>query len=397
MSQSASNFLLPFCIGAALAGGGVYYAMQATSVADDVSGGSSAAPDGAASDLVAENNRLRQQIQNLEQAAERKRIQAEEAAAKAPEQDRPDQERDAAAAGSTPPLEDPKLAKALNQVDWALIGNNLHEMQPMLAKLAEALAKGESPDLAAVGEIQKLNGDLMKLAQILVENEVPGAGINGAFTHPSVASNQIAATLAAAGLNLNEEQQQSMKKIMQYYAAKDQSIRLSEDSREFSVEGLLEEADYKDAFYKEAKALLSEEQGLGLGFSEAVSGRARMDLFDSSLMLSQFAQPIRCKDPGHLATRMFQTINGRAKLSPEAQKQLNGVLADWSGQLPRDFFMKPADTLSNQGMMKSSDIRAALRRQVDLFRMIDQKVDMSPADRAALKKQMAIFVPLPQG
>jgi hypothetical protein len=122
-----------------------------------------------------------------------------------------------------------------------------------------------------------------------------------------VVANQLGAALKAAGHELSKEQQETLTRVMRYYAVKDDSLRLVEGDRQFKLDVLAEEVEFKDAFYNEARALMTPEQRKAL-YSEQSKGRARLDVFDSTLMLAQYARPMPVKDAAGLAATMSERI-----------------------------------------------------------------------------------------
>jgi len=290
---------------------------------------------------------------------------------------------------------DPEFGDALAKIDWQTMGVNLNEMLPMISKLAEAIANGDEIPLELAGEIQKRNGALVVIAKAILDAKVPGSGINGSFSHPSVVSNQIGAVLQAAGLSLNKEQQQSMERIRSFYAAKDRSLRITALSRDFGIENLLEEVDFKNNFYNEARALLSPEQRAALS-SDTIRGRTHLDVFDTGIILSQYARPVRVKDAADLAATWSRRMKFEVPLDAAGKKALNGILTSYANKFPPSFWEYKPDALDQKKMMKSSRIRDALRRQVEMMQQIMNTVPLSPKDLAALKKQMLVLVPYPR-
>jgi hypothetical protein len=344
-------------------------------------------------DMASENTRLKAEIANLRAELDRKRLAVAQEQAKAPEESKANDPE------ASTPMEalfaDPRFEKALATIDWDAVGNSMKDMVPLIAKLAEAMAAGERPDLELVGEIHKLNGELLKAAQKIMEGNIPGTGINGSFTHPVVVANQFGAALKAAGLDLSKEQKETLDRAMRFYAAKDESLRLGEGDRELKLDVLAEEAEFKDAFYKEARSMLTEEQRNAL-FDEHSAGRTQLDVFDSSLMLAQYARPVRVKSASELASTLSDKIASGIRLDASNRKQLDAVLTRWSNELPAEFWADKASTLDKSGMMSGARVRAALRRQTQLVRQILANVKLSPQARARLVKSMVILVPLPE-
>ena len=290
-------------------------------------------------------------------------------------------------------FEDPEFGDALAKIDWQTMGINLHEMQPMLSKLAEAIANGDEIPLDLAGEIQKRNGDLVVIAKAIIDAKIPGAGVNGAFSHPSVVSNQIGAVLQAAGLSLDEGQQQSMERIRSFYAAKDKSLRITALSRDLGIENLLEEVVFKHEFYNEARAILSAEQREVL-WNDASRGRTGLDTFDTGIVLAQYAKRVWVKDAGDLVARWSKMLGpGISKLDAAGQQTMNEIVSAYANGFPSSFWEYETDALDRKKMMKSSRVRHALRRQVDMMRQIIDAGLLSAEQLDSFKKKVFVLVP----
>lgn len=341
--------------------------------------------------LRAENQRLLGQLEELRQDLARRAVEAPKKveATPVPESD----------ASTTPtqevPLDFDEMHDLLAKIDWTVVGANMKDMVPMLAKMGEAIANGETPDLEVMGNIQRLNADLMTMAQLINEAKVPGTGINGAFTHPALVANQFSAALKAAGKELNPDQQHKLDRLMREFSARDQNLRLVEGDREFALESLLEEVSYKNDFYAQSKALLSDEQRATL-YNEKSEGRSQLDMFDTSLMLAGLAKPIRASGPAEFAKSASAGLERGLKLGEGPSKQLASVIAEWTKGLPPNYWDTKADAMEQRGLMRSKRMRNALRRQLALTRMIVNRVDLTPEQRAQLLKNKTIMVPLPR-
>ncbi len=345
-----------------------------------------------AGDLRSENARLKAEIANLQVKLDRKKLAAAEEEKDAEENEVEDPE--------TPTPMDvlfvhANFQEALASIDWDAVGGSMKDMVPLIAKLAEAIAAGEQPNLAIAGEIQKLNGELLKAAQKIMEGNIPGTGVNGSFTHPVVVANQFGAALKAAGLDLSKEQKETLDRAMWFYAAKDESLRLTEGDRELKIDVLAEEIEFKNAFYEEARSLLTEEQRKAL-FNEHTAGRASLDVFDSSLMLTGHAKPVRVKNASDLASTLSRKIAAGVKIDASGRKQLDAILTRWSNELPPEFRADKPSTLDNTRTTSRTRMRAALNRHPPLMSEIFTNVKLSAESRAKIMKSLVIFVPLPK-
>ena len=342
-------------------------------------------------DLQTQNQKLLDEVRDLQTALSRQ-IEEEPKAPPSETVDAPDRLK-AALAGSLL-LTDEQYAEVLAKIDWATMGGSMKDMVPLIEQLAEALAAGEDPDLAIQGQIQKLNGDLLTIAQVIMEGEVPGTGVNGSFTHPLVAGNQIAAALTAAGLGLDDGQIEGLENIMRVYAARDRGLRDTESSESFKLTNLLEEIDLKSEFYSEARAMLSPEQSAAL-YRDGSAGRIGMDMFDAGLMLGEYAKPVGAASSTEFAGAVAKRFGSLTNLSDDARQQLDNVVATWANRHYGDaFWSESSDPLSKRGMMTSSQVRVAMRNQVTLMREIFSQVKLSAADRAKLMSNLGTIVPL---
>jgi hypothetical protein len=342
-------------------------------------------------DLQSENDRLQAELAGLKVELSRRKLAAAETEP-APEAKEASAGKPMTAIGVT--FADERFQEALASIDWDLVGGSMKDMVPLLAKLAEAVANGETPDLAIAGEVQKLNGELLKAAQKIMEGNIPGTGVNGAFTHPIVVANQFGAALKAAGFELSKEQKESLDRAMKFYAAKDESLRLAAGDKAFQLEVLAEESQFKEAFYNETRALLTDEQRNAL-YSEHTTGRGGFDVFDSSLMLMEHAKPMQVTNAADLASKV-QGGFSKAKLDAGSRKKLDAIISRWANELPADFWSKKGSALDRRGAMSSSRIRHALKRQTALYREIFANIKLSPKERAKLAKSLRIMVPLPR-
>ena len=87
-----------------------------------------------------------------------------------------------------------ELRSVLDEIDWATSGEATASMVPLLQEMLEAMQSGEELSMEMAGEIQALNGVVLKEMSALAKGEIPGTGVNGAFSHPVVAANLMDAT-----------------------------------------------------------------------------------------------------------------------------------------------------------------------------------------------------------
>ncbi|MBL8737689.1 MAG: hypothetical protein JNL12_14755 [Planctomycetes bacterium] len=292
-----------------------------------------------------------------------------------------------------PVFDDAQFAAALAKIDWTTMGEVSKEMAPLIAQLMEAMGKdGAKLPMDLVAKIQQLNGKLVAQVPAMLEAKLPGYGANGVYTHPLVAANTMASTLAAAGAGLTQAQQQSMSGLVRAFAAESQQIDGA--TREFEVEQLLEEVEMKDRFWKEVGGLLTPEQAAvlqpaGAGTHDGSS------LFSSGLITQSTGVPIPAKDAGEFARNASVHLADQLGLDEAATAQVREVLAQTAAapELWRD----RGDTREQKlHMLRSGRTVQALRNQLQWMRQIQQKVNLTPEQRQKLAGLSHVLVPLPR-
>ena len=292
-----------------------------------------------------------------------------------------------------PVFDDAQFAAALAKIDWATMGEVSKEMAPLIAQLMEAMSKdGAKLPMDLVAKIHQLNGKLLAQLPAMQDANLPGYGVNGVYTHPLVAANTMASTLASAGAGLTQAQQQAMSGLVRAFAAEGQQIDAA--TREFPVEQLLEEVEMKDRFWKEVGGLLSPAQAAvlqpaGAGTHDGSS------LFSSGLMVQGTGVPIAAKDAGEFARKASVHLADQLGLDEAATAQVREVLARASAA--PELWRERGDAREQQlHMMRSGRTIQALRNQLQWMRQIQQQVTLTPEQRQKLAGLPHVLVPLPR-
>ncbi|MFO1032285.1 MAG: hypothetical protein U1F60_14490 [Planctomycetota bacterium] len=292
-----------------------------------------------------------------------------------------------------PVFDDAQFAEVLAKIDWTTMGAASKDMAPLIAQLVEAMGKdGAKLPMDLVAKIQQLNGKLVAQLPALLEAKLPGYGANGVYTHPLVAANTMASTLAAAGAALTPAQQQSMSGLVRAFAAESQQIDAA--TREFEVEQLLEEVEMKDRFWKEVGGLLAPEQAAvlqpaGAGTHDGSS------LFSSGLITQSTSMPIAAKDAGEFARKASAHLADQLGLDDTATAQVRELLAQTAAA--PELWRERGDAREQQlRMMRSGRTVAALRNQLQWMRQIQQTVNLTPEQRQKLAGLSHVLVPLPR-
>jgi hypothetical protein len=352
--------------------------------------------DGAA--MLAELQRLREQNASLQQ--ERESLLA----AVAQREPAPAAPQPAAEPVAPPPpaapekaalaFSDPRCAEALAKIDWAKVGAVTKEMGPLLAQLAVAMSQEgvEMPvDLAV--KVGELNTALVGQVPAMLETGLPGFGPNGTFTHPLVAANMLASTLAASGQQLTAAQQQQIDGLVRAFSVEAQSV--ADTQGEFALEQLYAETTMKDRFYEQVGSLLSPDQH-GAVFPDGPTKYEGANLFDTGVLLRNHAQPVPAKDAAEFARIVSRRIEEKLGLDEASTAQVRALLARTASD--PELWRDPANAKERLPghFLKAGRTRTALRSQLEWMRQIQAQVALTPEQRKELAKMAHVLVPLPR-
>jgi hypothetical protein len=289
---------------------------------------------------------------------------------------------------------DAKFDEALAKIDWTKIGATTAEMGPLLAQLAEAMAKegAEMPiDLAV--KVTKLNMDLVEQVPAMMETGLPGYGPNGSYTHPLVAANSLASTLAAAGQALSPAQQQTLAGLVRSFGAESQAI--ADATREFDLEQLGAELEMKERFFKEVGGVLRPEQG-NVAFPPGSGTHDGAGLFSSGVLAHPYAQPVPAKDAADFARVASGKLSEQLGLDEAATAKVREVLARGAADPNLWSTRGDAAETSQLKMLRSGRTQAALRAQIQWMKDLQRQVPLTPEQRQLLAKMKNVLVPVPR-
>ncbi|MHC4852973.1 MAG: hypothetical protein ACYTF5_13245 [Planctomycetota bacterium] len=286
--------------------------------------------------------------------------------------------------------------RPIDTVDWTKIGTNMQGMVPLLDELAKAMRDDpENIPLDLAGKIQQMNGVLLAQAQALTAGDVPGTGVNGAFTHPVMAANEVYFALKAAGTPLTESQTEALQKVMGYYSGRDASLRIDAAGHELSIETLAAEMEMKDAFYKEVDNVLGTEQRNAIR-RDTSGGRIGLDLFSSGIGWAPYAAPVKVKDAADLANQVRGRLVHKVGLNQEQAVTAKKIIDSWANSIPEGYWANKADKLELVRFMRTKRVQQAARKQIQLFQRLMKEGNLTEKQRKTLAKQMVILVPLPR-
>ena len=296
----------------------------------------------------------------------------------------------AAAAGSSP-ISFPEYA-VLDTVDWKSVGENTRKMLPLLAALREGSKPGAKFDVSAFGRIQQLNGALVKEAGKIHE-DLPGTGINGAFTHPSFMVNSLVSTLEDAGKPLSDKQLEALGKVGRDFSDRDRAREAGYDERATGLQKTVEEAVLKDQFFEAAAGVMTPEQR-DVIWPASTKGILGLDLFSSGIMLATVIHPLRVKDRDEYASRLESTLIERFGMPAEKREAVRAIVAPWVAELPAAWFEVEMDLMAGAGPIISKDLVIEVgRRELPLMQRLMADLGLEAAVVASLRGSHLIFVP----
>jgi hypothetical protein len=284
----------------------------------------------------------------------------------------------------------------LRDIDWEEVGANMHAMLPLLSAFLKGLSEGkELTDMPEIGRLQQYNGPLVTVA-LKAMGKVPGRGPNGAFTHPYLQVNAIAATLDAAGMPLTAAQAAALERVGREHAEADERRRGAYDERTQDLQEILEEADARDRFFEAAFAVLSPAQH-DLLRPAATRGRLQGDLFSSGIVWSQYARPMTFSDRATLVALMEQTVVTTFAIPESRRADARAAVEAWADGWPPEVLGEPADALSRDFMMMRAErVREAAARQLALQRRLIENLGLDEASAKKIRDHDRVHVPLPQ-
>jgi hypothetical protein len=280
---------------------------------------------------------------------------------------------------------------ALAGVDWSSVGSNMKAMVPLLQEFSESMRKGEEMSPEMVGKIQQHNGPLVTVA-LQVMGKIPGSGANGAFTHPVVMVNAIAATLEAAGLPLTDPQAQALDRVGREWAENDARRLAGYDERAFALQRLIDEVELRDKFFEAAFALLTPEQRDALS-PPATRGRTQADLFSSGLVWAAHVQHVAAPSREVFASGVESTLSTLLQPPERNRADLHSAVVDWVASWPKEPFEGPVDGLARRAMWPTSYVLECAKRELTLFQRISAAIPLDDAATRRLRARDAVAIP----
>jgi hypothetical protein len=368
-------------------------------------GGGAAAPDAGEGDRIsAAEEIVRYEEERDRLATEKKRLEAEQVKLRAENEVL---EKQLAALRALHPPEAAAKAKAtddagrfftdryngvMKKVDWKTVGSSLGSMKKLIGEIVPALAKGQAPDMQKVMEIQKLNQHLLQAA-VTVATELPGTGVNGAFSSPAFMLNAMASTLVAADRPLSKAQEERIETITKDWIAADEKRMQAYDENTWTIVRLYEEAEIKDGFFRDAFSVMTPEQ-VGVLTTDLSRGRVRLDLFSSSLIYVQRVRPVPFDEKKDLIEFFVNTGLGDLKFTDAEKVTARDVVTGWLDGIPNDLVFRESNALDLEGMLRTERVTAWAKHQVALLERLSEAIPFDESRTRFAQAVGGVAVPL---
>jgi hypothetical protein len=289
----------------------------------------------------------------------------------------------------------PETAKALEAVSWESSGESVAKMVPLLDELARAVAAG-GPIPPSAGGIQRWNGELVTMALTLQKEGVEGSGVNGAFSHPLVTANLIHASLAKAGLPLDEAQERALSETSTRFLDEDRRRRAGYGESTLAFRRILEECALKDRYYEEVDRILREEQREAL-HPASIRDRVAIDIFCSGIVWVQHLEPMEFRDTSELRAKSIRGLGDGLLLDDAGRSALGPLVDEWIASFPAGFLEEAPDALAARRWVKMDRVRAVARAELALLEAIPARVPLGPEQRSRLTELTTLALPVRTG
>ncbi|MFN0205464.1 MAG: hypothetical protein ACKVS6_04030 [Planctomycetota bacterium] len=283
------------------------------------------------------------------------------------------------------------LEDALAKVDWKAMGDGTKQLAGKLQELAQLLEKGEKPSMELMGDIQAMNGLLIKATGILVENGVPGEGPNSTFTHPMVVANLLATLMKSGGAELTAAQSAAMNELAQKLTDQDDFRRSRYAEGDLRLQHVIDEIALRARFYKEAAQLLSPEQAALVDYP-GMKGRTGLDILGTGVAWAQFARPMPLEGSDSVSASMIKNISGNVKINDTQSADVAKIVNKWMDKYPQAYWSS-TDSLSSGGIMSVESVEAAAKIQLEMYKDIASSGVLNPEQQKALMENPVIYVP----
>lgn len=382
------------CIAGGLAGGWALHEVTAPAPVVDTRNDNAAAPvpEAAPVGLGRDVPELERAVTRAEQAEARVaqlegRVRTLEAEARA---------REAAAAPTGPttpglaadpatnlkiPIGVGKLGDAMAKVDWEKAGTAASEMAPMLDEVIRGMADG-TLDQARAMELGRRNLQLVNAAIALSDSGLSGTGVNGVFTHPASTANLIAATLAAAGLPLDEAQTKELTELADDFIQREAARVAAYGPDTLAFVRLVEESRLKQQFYDDVNRMLTPQQRTVLHPTPPPASMGS-DLFSVGLIWQGQVVPVTAVTSEHGEATVLKILQQQLGIDDETLARLQPAVARWRSSLPQAVHDMPVLPADHMGLVSVERLNACLDPMRGLYH---DALGILPPDSPAAKK-----------
>ncbi len=274
-----------------------------------------------------------------------------------------------------------KFEEALTSIDWTKSAEATVNLASLLSKWGEEIEKGNrTPNW--IGQLQRWNGPLVSAAISAQNAEVPGTGVNGAFSHPSIMANLVQATLIEAGEPLDEDQEKQLRELGRKYVEEDARRLDGYPEGTLALEKTIDEAALKDRFYADVDRLVTSVQREIL-HPEAIRGRLTLDLFSSGIIWLTMAEATRYTDREDLVRQITRAAMQHFTLADEHKDAVHEAARRWGGSFTQEYLDEEADALSQAGRVTVARVNVAARSQLVFYKTLLERL---PADSELAKR-----------
>ncbi|MEN8150767.1 MAG: hypothetical protein ABFS86_13165 [Planctomycetota bacterium] len=281
---------------------------------------------------------------------------------------------------------------AMKKVDWKSVGSSMGEMSQLIAAIVPSLSRGEAPDMTKVGKIQKLNNNLIAAAA-LVQQDMPGAGINGAFSNPAFMVNAMSSTLTAVDKPLTDRQRKLIETIAADWIVADEKRRKAYDETTWTVRKLYEEAELKDGFFHDAFAVMTPEQVEALS-PEPSRARVRLDLFSSSLIYVQRVRHVPFTETSEVIDFFVNQGLAGFRMNDEEKVRAKDMVTAWLDEVPTNLLFRETNALDLEGMVHSDRVTAWAKLEADMVKRLSETIEFDEKRTNLARMVGGVAVPL---
>src|SRR5687767_4097342 len=126
----------------------------------------------------------------------------------------------------------------------------------------------------------------------------------------------------------------------------------------------------------------------------AVRGRLGVDLFSSALMWQMRTRVLPFRDRADMAADMERGAIAELALAESVRPALHDAVLEWAAAWPQEVLDAPADPMAIQGMVPTSLLQEAARRQLALLLRIIELGRVDDATAARIRAIEFVLVPV---